>query len=95
MPDASYQGVKRLFVLAYRDRGGADRVTADSHSRTSFRELKLKTTALKLMEEIFMISQLMTELSNTMKSKKYQQDMVMITQMVVYWILLILKKITN
>ena len=31
--DASYQGVKQLFVLAYRDRGGANRVTADSHRR--------------------------------------------------------------
>ena len=29
--DASYQGVKRQFVLAYRDRGGANGVTADSH----------------------------------------------------------------
>ena len=28
--DSSYQGVKRLFVLAYRDQGGANRVTADS-----------------------------------------------------------------
>ena len=33
MLDASYQGVKRLFVLAYGDRGGANRVTADSHRR--------------------------------------------------------------
>ena len=39
-----------------------------------------------------MISQLMTRLSNTMKSEKYQQDKVMITQLVVCWILLILKK---
>ena len=31
--DASYQGVKRLLVLAYGDRGGANRVTADSHRR--------------------------------------------------------------
>ena len=30
MLDASYQGVRRLFVLAYRDRSGANRVTADS-----------------------------------------------------------------
>ena len=30
MLDASYQGVKRLFILAYKDRGGADGVTADS-----------------------------------------------------------------
>ena len=39
-----------------------------------------------------MISQLMTELSNKMKSEKYKQDKVMITQLVVYWILLIFKK---
>ena len=44
------------------------------------------------MVEIFMISQLMTQLNNMMKSEKYQQDKVMITQLVVYWILLILKK---
>ena len=39
------------------------------------------------MEEIFMINQLMAHLSNTMKSEKYQQDRVMITQLVVYQIL--------
>ena len=31
--EASYQGVKRLFVLTYRDCGGADRVTVDFHRR--------------------------------------------------------------
>ena len=36
------------------------------------------------MEEIFMISQLMTQLSNMIKSEKHQQDKVMITQLVVY-----------
>ena len=39
-----------------------------------------------------MISQLMNQLSNTMKSEKYQEDKVMIIQPLVYWILLILKK---
>ena len=39
-----------------------------------------------------MISQLMTQLSNTAKSEKSQQDKVMITELVVCWILLILKK---
>ena len=34
-------------------------------------------------------------LSNMMKSEKYQQDTVMITQLVVCWILLILIKITD
>ena len=61
----------------------------------SFRELKLKITTFKLMEEIFMISRLKTSLSNMMKSEKYQQDNVMITQLVVYWILLIFRKITD
>ena len=31
--DASYQGIKRLFVLAYTNCGGANRVTVDSHRR--------------------------------------------------------------
>ena len=61
----------------------------------SFRELKLKITTLKMMEEIFMISQLMTQLSNKTKSEKYRQYKVMIVRQVVYWILLILKKSTD
>ena len=40
MLDASYQGVKRLFVLAYRDRGGANRVTAGSHRTYFFPRVK-------------------------------------------------------
>ena len=42
MFDSSYQGVKRLFVLAYRDQGGADRVTADSHRRYFFPSAKIE-----------------------------------------------------
>ena len=37
------------------------------------------------MEEIFMISQLMIRLSNTMKLEKYQQDRVMITLQAAYF----------
>ena len=36
------------------------------------------------MEEIFMISQLMIQLNNTMKLEKYQQDKVMIILQAVY-----------
>ena len=60
-----------------------------------FQELKLKTTASKLMEEISMTSQLMIWLSNSMKSEKYGQDKVMNMQLAACWILLILKKIEN
>ena len=45
-----------------------------------YQELKLKIITLKLMEEIFFIKQLMTQLNNTMKSEKYQQDKAMIIQ---------------
>ena len=38
-----------------------------------------------------MSDRLMTQLSNTPKSEKYQQDKVIVTQLVVYQILLILK----
>ena len=58
--DASYQGVKRLFVRAYKNCGGANRVTADSQWRYFLPRVKIENTTLKLMEEIFMISQLMT-----------------------------------
>ena len=48
--NASYRGVKRLFVLALQL----------IHTKNIFfQELKLKIIILKLMEEIFMLSQLM------------------------------------
>ena len=48
-----------------------------------------------MMEKTFMISHLMTQLSNMMKSEKYQQDKVMIMQLVVYSVSLILEKIAD
>ena len=56
-----------------------------------FQGLKQKIPTSKLMEETFMSDRLMTQLSNTPKSEKYQQDKVIVTQLVVYQILLILK----
>ena len=46
--DLSYQGVKRLFVLAYRDRGGANRVTADSHRRYFLTRVKIENYNIKI-----------------------------------------------
>ena len=41
--DASYEGVKkRLFVVAYRDRGGANWITADSHRRYFLPRVKIE-----------------------------------------------------
>ena len=36
--DASYQGVKRLFVLAYNHAGGNNQVSVDSFKKFSFQE---------------------------------------------------------
>ena len=38
------------------------------------------------MEKTFMISQLMNQLSDMTKSENFQQDKVMIMQLVVYWL---------
>ena len=64
--DSNYQGVKRFFVLAYDNTAGDDQVSKN----ISYQDLKLKITTSKLMDEIFMISQLMTRLSNMTKSEK-------------------------
>ena len=42
MLDASHQGVRRLFVLVYRDCGGANRVIADSHWRYFLPRVKIE-----------------------------------------------------
>ena len=44
--DDSYQGVKRLFALSYRDRG--DAVTADSHRRYFFPRVKIENYNSKI-----------------------------------------------
>ena len=92
--DSSYQGAKRLFVLAYNNLAdiGNDQVSDDSFKKY-FLPRASKITTSKLMEEIFMIIQLLTRLSNITKSEKYRQDKVMIMRLVACWILLILKKL--
>ena len=40
--DSSSQGVKGLFVLAYSDRGDANRITADSHRRYFLPRVKIE-----------------------------------------------------
>ena len=53
MLDASYQGVKRLFVLAYRDCDGANRVTADSHRRYFLPQVKIENYNIEIDGRIF------------------------------------------
>ena len=46
--DASYQGVKRLFILAFRDSSGANRVTADSHRRYFLPRVKIENYNIEI-----------------------------------------------
>ena len=48
MLDSNYAGVKRLFVLAYGDQGGADRITADSHRRFFLPRVKIENYNIKI-----------------------------------------------
>ena len=60
--NALFQGVRRLFVLAYVVAAGAANDEARIKKRKSFffHEERLKIITYWLMEEIFMINQLMT-----------------------------------
>ena len=46
--DSSYQGVKRLFVFNYRDRGGANRITAGSHRRYFLPRFKIENYNIEI-----------------------------------------------
>ena len=46
--DASYKGVKRLFVLVYRDRCGANRFTANSHRRYFLPRVKIENYNIEI-----------------------------------------------
>ena len=57
--DASFQGVNKLFVLAYAY--GNNVTNENSYRKYFLPRLKIKKIiTMKLMEEIFMINQLMT-----------------------------------
>ena len=92
---ASYQRVKRLFVLAYRDCGGANKVTADSHRRSFLPRVKIKNYNIEIHERNFYDRPINDSVKQYDEVRKYQQDKMIIAQLVVYWILLILKKVTD
>ena len=57
--DARYQGVKRLFVPAYNDTRGANRVTVDSNKKYYLPRLEIKNYNIEIDGRNFMISLLM------------------------------------
>ena len=95
MLHASYQGVERLFVLVYRNRGCANRLTADSHRRYFLPKVKIKNYNIEIDKRNLYDEPVNDLIKQMMKSEKYQQDKAMIRQLVFYWILLISKTIAG
>ena len=91
--DSSYQGIKRLSVLAYDNTEGNNQVSIDSSKKYFLPRVKIENCNIEIDGRNY--DQSMTQLGNKTKFGKYQQDKVMITRLVVYWILLISKKITD
>ena len=84
MLDSSYQGVKRLFVLAYDNTAGNNQVSLDSFKIYFLPRIKTENYNIKIggrnfNDQIF----IMTQLNKTTKLEKYQQVTVMIIQQVV------------
>ena len=73
-----------LFMLnAYDNTEGNNQVSVDSYKKYFLPSVKIDTTILKLMVEIFMINQLMIQLNNMMKLERYQQEKMMTTLQVI------------
>ena len=89
--------LKDFFVLAYDTTAGDDQVSVDSLKKYFLPRVKIKNCNIEIDGRNFYDQPIddsikqYDELSRT----RYQQDKVIIIQQVVYWILLILKKITT
>ena len=84
-----------MIVLAYRDRGGANGVTAAPHRRYFLSRVKIKNYNIEIDRRNFFDQQINDLIKHYDEVRNYYQDKVMITQLVVYWILLISKTITG
>ena len=85
---SNYQGVKRLFVFAYDNTAGDDWVSVDSYQKYLLPRVKIENYNIEIDGKKFH-----DEPIND--SENYQQNKVMIRQLIVYWIFIILKKITD
>ena len=88
--DPSFQGVNSLFVLSFENEG--DRKFYIGYYLPEV-EKKKKITTLWLLEKAFSIRQLKLIWEHMIIFKKFQQVKKMITQLVVYWAILIAKNI--
>ena len=81
--DSSRQGVKRLFVLAYNNKAGNDQVSVDSYKKYSHPRVKIENYNIEIDGRNFYDQPINDSIKQYGKIRKYQQDKVMITQLVV------------
>ena len=99
--NASFQGVKRLFRLAYfiaalENNNPADDAAGIKNNKKYFLPRGEIKNYIVLIDGLNFYDQPINDKVNSMmKSEKYQWGMVMIIQLVVYWIMQILKTITD
>ena len=89
--DASIQGVGKLFVVAYGKEN--DDATENSYRKYFLSRMKIKHYNIEIDGRNFYNQSINDSVKQYNKIKKYQQDRVIITQQVVYWIMFILKRI--
>ena len=89
--DASIQGVGKLFVVAYGKEN--DDATENSYRKYFLSRMKIKHCNIEIDGRNFYNQSINDSVKQYNKIKKYQQDRVIITQQVVYWIMFILKRI--
>ena len=97
MLDSHYQGVKRSFVLAYDNTAGNNQVSVNSFKKYFLPRVKIENYNIKIDGRKFYDQSIHDSINQYEESRKVstKQDKVMIIRLVVYWILLILKKITD
>ena len=93
--DSSYQVVERLCFLAYDNTADNDRVSIDSFKKYFLPRVKIENYNIEIDGRNFYDQPINDSIKQYDETENYQQDKMMITQLVVCRILLILKKITD
>ena len=83
--DSSYQGVKRLFVLAYDNTAGNNQVSVDSFKKYFLPRVKIENYNIKIDGRSFYDQLVNESIKQYDKVRKISTEKVMITQLVVYF----------
>ena len=82
--DPNWQGVKRLFVLAYNNEEGDNKVSVDSYKKYFLPRIKIENYNIEIDGRNFYDQAINDSIKQFDRTEKYQQEKVMITQLVVY-----------